>query len=336
METQIVVVMLLVSSIILPGIPQVNENHSNFELADDLSGVHVAIFNATVTDISSACKNATKAMYEWMNATVEFVDENDVLENRLYGYDIFVIPPGNLPEYSVKLGSDGKEKIREYIRNGGSFVGVSRGAHFACEIANVYSTVNNWGLNLFNGTGLGPVDGYLDPHMYVANINKTLSGFDFSSLPDSMTMMGWESIRFIPENNVPLNVIASYSTNNQPAMISYGYGQGTVFLSGIHPEFEEDADRDNTAYFDQNEDPETDWPLMLAVSGWQLETSTWDNASIDSITATTTGTATSTTNDTDTTDTTLAQFPVEILAIAGGLGIVVILIAAVALLRKRG
>ncbi len=337
MDTRIIVMVLLLSSIILPVSVQADsDSHSDFQLADDLAGVRVAILNATVTEISTSCKNATKAMYEWMNATVEFVDEDDIIGNGLYGYDIFVIPPGNLPEYSVKLGSEGKEKIREYVRNGGSAVGISRGAHFACEVADVYGTDNSYGLNLFNGTGIGPVDGYLDQHMYVANINKTITGLDLSSLPDSMTMMGWESIRFVPENNPPLNIIATYSSNDQPAMISYEYGEGTVFLSGIHPEFEEDGDRDNTAYFDHHEDPETDWPLMLDVSTWQCDTSTWDNASINAITAsttpeTTTSSTSTTTNDTGTTP---AQLPMELILIAGGVAVVVVVVAVVIMKKK--
>ncbi|MHA1907379.1 MAG: BPL-N domain-containing protein [Candidatus Thorarchaeota archaeon] len=338
MDTRIIIMILLLSCFIVPGTAQAdNITYSDFELASDLTGVRVAIFNATVTEISSACKNATKAMYEWMNATVEFVDEDDVLDNGLYGYDIFVIPPGNLPEYSVKLGTDGKEKIRDYVTNGGSFVGISRGAHFACEVANVYSVVNNYGLNMFNGTGIGPVDGYLEQHMYEVNINKTLSGLDLSSMPDSMTLMGWESIRFVPDNNPPLNVIASYSTNDQPAMISYEYGQGTVFLSGIHPEFEEDADRDNTAYFDHHEDPETDWPLMLDVSDWQCDTSTWDNESINAITGSTTTETTTetTTNDTNTSPTTPAQIPMETLLLAGGVGVAVVIVVVVVMKLKK-
>ncbi len=331
-----ILVILLLSSLLVPVTYQMSTSISSrneYILADDLSGVKVAIFNGSATEISASCKNATQAMFEWMNATVEYITEDDIADNRLYHYDILIFPPGDLAEYSIKLKSDGKAKIREYVHNGGSFIGISRGAHFACEVADVYGVENEWGLNLFNGTGIGPVDGYIDQHMYTVDINKTIPGMDLSSIPDELTMMGWESIRFVPDDNPPLNVVASFQSNHQPGMISYQYGSGCVFLSGIHPEFEEDGDRDNTAYFDANEDPETDWPLMIGVSQWLVETSTWDNASIP--TSDSTSTTTSTTSETTNTTETPPPVAIDPILLAGGIGVVVVLIIAVAIFKKR-
>ncbi|MFW9931987.1 MAG: BPL-N domain-containing protein [Candidatus Thorarchaeota archaeon] len=334
MNIRVIMIILLLFSLAVPGTSRASLDASksvNYVLADDLSGVKVAIFNGSTTEISASCKNASEAMFEWMNATVEFITEDDISDNRLYFYDILVFPPGDLAEYSIKLGSSGKAKIREYITNGGSYIGISRGAHFACEVANVYGVQNEWGLNLFSGTGIGPVDGYLDQHMYEVDINKTIPGLDLSSIPDTLTMMGWESIRFAPDENPPLNVIATFPSNDQPGMISYQYGSGCVFLSGIHPEFEEDGDRDNTYYFDAHEDPETDWPLMNEISQWLVATSTWDNASIPTTSSTTTTTATTSTNTT----TNGQPMAIEPLLLAGGIGVVVILLIAVAIFKKR-
>ncbi|MHA1479944.1 MAG: BPL-N domain-containing protein [Candidatus Thorarchaeota archaeon] len=336
MDKHVFIITLLLSSIFLPGSAQISSFTQSNEMVTsaDMSEVKVAIFNGSTTVISAACKNATASMFEWMGSAVDYIDEDDIMDNKLCNYDILVFPPGDLPEYSVKLRSEGKEKIREYLRNGGSFVGISRGAHFACEIADVYGIEAEYGLNLFNGTGYGPVGGFLEQNMYQANINKSQTAIDLSEIPDSLTMMGWETIMFLPENNVPLNVIASYETYGNPAMISYGYGQGTVFLSGIHPEFEEDDDRDNTSYFDHHTDPESDWPLMLKVSEWLVDTSTWDNASINAILSPDTSTT-----DTDTTNTNLdvstLPMPIETIALIGGIGAVVVVIVTVGLFRRK-
>ncbi len=332
MEKHVFIITLLLSSILLPGSTQISSLTQTNEMipSADLSTIRVAIFNGSTTEISYACKNASKSMFEWMGSTVDFIDEDDIMDNKLYNYDILVFPPGNLPEYSVKLRSEGKEKIREYLRNGGSYVGISRGAHFACEIADVYGIESEWGLNIFNGTGYGPVGGFLDPHMYQANINKSQTAIDLSEIPNSLMMMGWESIMFLPENNVPFNVIATYETYLHPAMISYEYGQGTVFLSGIHPEFQEDDDSDNTSYFDQNEDPESDWPLMEKVARWLVDTSTWNNASIDDIIHPET--------QTTSTNTTLGEpstpLPIETIAVIGMVGAFIVAVAVVLLKRK--
>ncbi|MDF1538417.1 MAG: BPL-N domain-containing protein [Candidatus Thorarchaeota archaeon] len=214
MDRNVFVIMLLLGSIFLPGSTQISSLTQTNDMATsaNMATVKVAIFNGSTTEISYSCKNASQAMFEWMGSTVDYIDENDVMDNELYNYDIVVFPPGNLPEYSVKLRSEGKEKIREYLRNGGSYVGISRGAHFACDIADVYGTESEWGLNLFNGTGFGPVGHFIDQHMYQANINKSQTAIDLSDIPDSLMMMGWESIMFLPENNVPFNVIATYET----------------------------------------------------------------------------------------------------------------------------
>ncbi len=275
--------------------------------AADLSGVKVATFFASNTEISNACRIALEHLYRWYNASVETINETHIKNGELYNYDILVIPPGNLGEYTVKLNYDGLDAIRDFVRNGGSYVGISRGAHFAC--ANVHWLQDRtYLLELFNGTGYGPIDGQLDQSMNVVDINTGCSEIDLSGMPSTLTMMQWEGIYFIPDDNPPMINVSYWTGSDRASQIAYQYGNGCVFLSGCHPELEEDSDRDGSDYFDHHEDPETDWPLMLQVSKWLVNASTWDNASITPPTPTTetTTTATSTSFSTTTETTTTA------------------------------
>ena len=56
-------------------------------------------------------------------------------------------------------------------------------------------------------------------------------------------------------------------------MVAFEYGNGTVFLSSPHPEYEEDGDRDDTTFGDDLDDPESEWDLLFRVSKWLIEAS---------------------------------------------------------------
>ena len=49
-------------------------------------------------------------------------------------------------------------------------------------------------------------------------------------------------------------------------MIAFEKANGTVFLSSIHPEFEENSNRDDTDLFDEFDDPDSEWELMFSIA----------------------------------------------------------------------
>jgi len=70
-----------------------------------------------------------------------------------------------------------------------------------------------------------------------------------------------------------MHIIASYEYNGEAGMVAFEYGNGTVFLSSPHPEYEEDDDRDDTTFVDYLDDPESEWGLLFRVSKWLVEAS---------------------------------------------------------------
>jgi glutamine amidotransferase-like uncharacterized protein len=353
-----IVVVIIILSLVIPGITSMDTvPQETFALADDLEGAKVAVLYRSNNEISNACRIAMESMYRWMNATVDTVTPNDIKDGILFNYDILGVPPGTLDEYTVSLGTSGLRAIRDFVKYGGSYVGISRGAQFACDNVIYGGVTTERLLMLFNGTARGAVDNIYEQYMHTVNINTTCPGPDLSGLPSTLVMMGWETIWFEPENMPPLNIIATYPSNDEPAMISYQVGSGCVFLTGVHPELEEDSDRDNSDYFDHHEDPQTDWPLMVEVSQWLVETSTWDNASIDALTETpttttdtttettaptdtTTDTPTETTTETDTTSSTTSDddpsvMPLDGIMVVGSIGVVIAVAVVIVILKKR-
>jgi hypothetical protein len=53
-------------------------------------------------------------------------------------------------------------------------------------------------------------------------------------------------------------------------MIAFESGDGRVFLSSPHPEYEEGNLNDGTDYFDRLNDPDSEWLFMLAITQWLL------------------------------------------------------------------
>jgi glutamine amidotransferase-like uncharacterized protein len=301
----------------------------------DLSGVKVALFYGTNQDIHNACRTAMENMFLWMNASVDTIEADDIRNGILYNYDILGFPPGNLDVYTVSLRDEGCQAIRDYVRNGGSYIGISRGAHYACRLAD-WIEETEYPLQLFNGTGLGPIDGELDQSMNVIDINTDCEEIDLSGLPNTLTMFQWEGIQFIPDEDHESELInvSFWGDTERRSQIAYRYGAGCVFLSGCHPELEEDSDRDGTDYFDHHEDPETDWPLMLPVAKWLVETSTWNNASINPSDTTTTTTIIPPESTTTTTDITDIPFPTEMFILAG-VGAVVVIALVIFSVKRR-
>jgi glutamine amidotransferase-like uncharacterized protein len=98
----------------------------------------------------------------------------------------------------------------------------------------------------------------LEPHSITAGIQE------------SFQILYYNGPFFKPNPGAQVDVIGRYQIGNEPALVATEYGQGRVFLTGPHPEWEEDDDRDGVDYFDHFDDQESDWDLMRNAAGWCL------------------------------------------------------------------
>lgn len=293
--------------------------------SEDLSEVNVAVLAIDFTELANVTREAMVNMFVWMNATVDIVNATDVRNGNLYNYDIVGLPPGNLPLYTVTLQTDGLEAIRQYVNDGGSFVGIAGGALFACDEFIYGGAPSDYSLDLFDGIARGPIGGIDEQTLTTVNINHTNGQIDFSGLTDTVSTLYWGGTYFQSDTVEDIISILTYPSTNQSAMIAYQYGNGYVCLSGLHIEFEESSDRDGTDMFDELNDPDSEWPLMMRVSQWMVESSTWIT--------------TTTTTETDTTTTTITSGTVPIidtnLIIIGSSLIAVIVVLFVVIKLRR-
>ncbi|MGY5878759.1 MAG: BPL-N domain-containing protein [Candidatus Thorarchaeota archaeon] len=277
---------------------------------DDLTGAKVAVYNGTGEMNSS--RIALIRMFEWMGASVVEVNASQILDDFLDDCDMIVFPGGSESSYMIDLQFiTGIEKIQDFVENGGSYFGICGGSTFGAM------TVDLFDGNMYSVNEPGDTI-----HMSTMNVNQSSNGPDLSDYSANFTTMYYASQFFVPTVRTDVHVVAKYDSNNQPGMIAFEYGDGTVFLSSPHPEYEEDSDRDDTTFGDDLDDPDSEWDLLFRVSKWLIE------ASIVETVGTTTATTTTTTSTTTNTTTTDALLDLPLIAVATiGVAVIVLVVA---------
>jgi glutamine amidotransferase-like uncharacterized protein len=267
----------IVVALIILSISLISVQHtaivSGQELRGDLSGINVAVYNGGLTSTSS--RDALVAMFGWMNATVTILSAASIKAGALNDYDLFVVPGGYAADYNDDLGYGGLNEIRSFVEGGGAFFGVCAGAYFACDNIVWEGSPIEYSLDLFDGTGTGAIDAIAEwpnYNMCVVDLNKTNTLIDLSDEPDNHTVMYYGGPYFTLSDSSGAEVLATYRINGQPAMIAFEKEAGRVFLSGPHPEWEEDSDRDGQTWPDVFDDFGSEWDMMLKVSLWLTET----------------------------------------------------------------
>lgn len=88
---------------------------------------------------------------EWGGFEYTLISDEEIREGKLMAYDIFLVPgsPDAGECYYVGLGELGHEKIREFLRTKGQYMGICGGAYFPLSS---YDKVNPYWLNVVEAT----------------------------------------------------------------------------------------------------------------------------------------------------------------------------------------
>lgn len=220
---------------------------------------------------ADACVIASENMFRWMGYKIRKIYAGDVNSGNITDIDLFYFPGGSTGPYQTKINSIGRANIRQIIRDGGSYVGVCAGAHYAASIQRWQGVYYNSGLlELFSGAGIGPMAEICSGPDYCMCRLDINTGYPITNgMDDSLWIMYYTGPYFTFDSGVG-DIIARYSINDNIAMASFTYGNGRVFISGPHPEWEEDSDRDSIDYFDNFDDRGSDWDLMRQAVRWCL------------------------------------------------------------------
>lgn len=220
------------------------------------------------------CITATHAMLRWMDCTVVKVGASYINSEGLDGFDILCIPGGDMYQYGSDLSTTGKKHIRNFVSGGGGYIGICGGAYFAAErIIWQGMELVMTSLELFDGTAegvLNEVVPYPDYGMCQVNIVDHEHPIT-QAVPDTAWILYYWGPALVPDTGSNATVLGLYERADKPAIVALEYGGGRVFLTGPHPEFEEDSDRDGVSFADDLDDRGSDWDLMLRAVRWCLK-----------------------------------------------------------------
>jgi glutamine amidotransferase-like uncharacterized protein len=225
-----------------------------------MEGIQVAIY--TDRGVQATSRIALQNMFEWMHAEVSIIEAVDINDGILDTIDILVMPSGCwCTEICRILGAE-MNIIREFIENGGSYFGIDGGASYA----------TSYRLDIFHGTLYPDTYGAGD-FLQQVEIDTNLDAPDLSQEPKSYEILYESSGHFGADNMTGIATVATYVNTSLPCMIVFKFGNGTVFLSSPHPEYEEGNSRDGTVVYDSAQDPDSEWGLMLKICNWLVDES---------------------------------------------------------------
>jgi len=172
------------------------------------------------------------------------VDGADVRAGRLAAFDALLVPGGGGSKEAASLGENGRETVRQFVRDGGGYLGFCAGAYLA-------SSNYKWSLKIIDAQvidrahwkrGRGTTDVELTrqgqglfstrpPNLkiYYANGPLLAPGLD-PQIPDFEPLAHYRS-EINATGNAPEGVMLG-----TPAMVRGSFGRGRVFVSSPHPE----------------------------------------------------------------------------------------------------
>lgn len=231
------------------------------------AGVKVAVYGGP--GVWHESKMAAFNLFKWMNMSVAIVCADVIRHGDLSNFDLLCMPGGWAYDYFTDLLSDGATKIRDFVRGGGAYMGICAGAFYACDYLVWEGSRYDYPMGLFLGHGDGPLKEIPWPEYNMTKINVVNHTHPITaSEPEYEWILYYGGPELHAYEGEKVDVLAAYDCNDQPAIVAFNYGCGRVFLSGPHPEIEEDSDRDGVSWGDWLDDQGSDWPLLYQAVKW--------------------------------------------------------------------
>lgn len=221
---------------------------------------------------------AFEKLLDWKGLTWEEISAWDLNHGALSGnYRGIFMPGGWAYNYKKSISSFGDQNIRDFISNGGAYIGMSAGAYYACDNVRWEGEDYPYYLNLFHGDCVGPIDEIAPWPNYVMttmDINQEHEANIYE--PSTEDVLYYGEPYFVPYSGQEMQTFASWNVpqnpllDDKPGIVGFNYGEGRVLLVGPHPEIEEDSSRDGNSFGDELNDNGSDWPFLWTAVDWIL------------------------------------------------------------------
>ena len=186
-----------------------------------------------------------KAYFKPYAITVGCTDAASILKENALNEDVFcfVMPGGAATPYLEKLKVQGNQKIREYIKQGGHYLGICAGAYYACSRVEFETDIKPLSiirehelLDLVDVSAVGTLHKELDIKPYMKN--------EASAATVKLEWMEDHELHYahyhggpkFVSDNQRFEVLARYADlkSAPAAIIAQTFGKGRVVLSGVH------------------------------------------------------------------------------------------------------
>ena len=170
---------------------------------------------------------------------VKFIDAKQLKEqNWQIDASLLVMPGGADLPYVEKLNGEANNLIKNYVANGGKYLGICAGAYYGSAYVEFdkqgeYEVLGARELAFFAGKSIGPILAKYDYNSFsgarAAKVNINSNEFD------NMHLYYHGGGYFEnPEAYDNVSVVGKYHENNLAAIIAINYQNGRVILSGVH------------------------------------------------------------------------------------------------------
>jgi glutamine amidotransferase-like uncharacterized protein len=161
-----------------------------------------------------------------MGFRTQYVTPEEITPKLLSSAMAWVQPGGNAITAAKAIGPKGLSLIREFVRQGGGYVGFCAGAFLAD------TTVDDDGK--VAGLGIIPVESY-DYPLESPTGHALMTWVNWGGRRRHLLFDGGASFRVTPKST-DVTVIATYENDGAPATIKNQFGRGQVVVTGAHPE----------------------------------------------------------------------------------------------------
>ncbi|KAF3362934.1 Biotin-protein ligase [Chlamydiales bacterium STE3] len=189
---------------------------------------------------------------------IQLIGCKELLENQ-WELDaaLFILPGGADIPYVRRLKGKGNSKIRSFVENGGSFLGICAGSYYAGNyvefaIGSSMEVQGDRELSFFPGTVRGPL---MKEYSYRSQAGSMATPLFWSqNLPfeknSCFTVFYSGGGYFVnADKTANTDVLAYYGKQNEyPALIECKVGKGTALLSGAHFEYDHSLLNPNDIY----------------------------------------------------------------------------------------
>ncbi|HEX4839360.1 MAG TPA: BPL-N domain-containing protein [Rhabdochlamydiaceae bacterium] len=143
---------------------------------------------------------------------------------------------GVCSEWDQQLQMEGIQKIQNYVRGGGKYIGFCAGAYFAAAKSCFGAVEKNRPLAFFPGKAVGPlVDG---DYLSLSGARAAEVSFKMKGVVVGGVLYYQGGCLFdVEEDSAAVEIIGIYRGLEKAAAVFCRVGKGCAFLCGMHPEF---------------------------------------------------------------------------------------------------